>query len=138
MQICPFLLLLTSIFALYILKLCCVQVCSINQSCPTLCDLRGLQPARLLCPWSFPGKNTGVGCHFLFQGIFPTQGSNLHLLGLLHYRWIFYQLSHRGRPNLAYYCKINAPPWLHQCLTINSSLWLLKVFHKKTSIYPSH
>ena len=28
----------------------------------------GLQPARLLCPWSFPGKNTGVGCHFLFQG----------------------------------------------------------------------
>ena len=34
----------------------------------------GLQPARLLCPWEFPGKNTGVGCHFLLQGIFPTQG----------------------------------------------------------------
>ena len=35
----------------------------------------GLQPTRLLCPWDFPGKNTGVGCHFLLQGIFLTQGS---------------------------------------------------------------
>ena len=41
-----------------------------------------LPPARTLCPWNSPGKNTGVGCHFLLQGIFPTQGSNLHLLGL--------------------------------------------------------
>ena len=37
-------------------------------------------PTRLLCPWSSPGKNTGVGCHFFFQGIFPTQGSKLQLL----------------------------------------------------------
>ena len=37
-------------------------------------------PARLLCPWDFPGKNTGVGCHFLLQGIFLTQGSNPQLL----------------------------------------------------------
>ena len=43
----------------------------------------GLQPARLLCPWDSPGKNTGVGYHFLLQGIFPTQGSNL---GLPHWR----------------------------------------------------
>ena len=35
---------------------------------------------RLLCPWNSPGKNTGVGCHFLLQGIFLTQGSNLSLL----------------------------------------------------------
>ena len=34
---------------------------------------------RLLCSWDFPGKNTGGGCHFLLQGIFPTQGSNSHL-----------------------------------------------------------
>ena len=40
----------------------------------------GLYPPRLLCPWDFPGKNTGVGHHFLLHGIFPTQGSNLHLL----------------------------------------------------------
>ena len=41
-----------------------------------------------------PGKNTGVGCHSLLQGIFPTQGSNL---GFLHFRWILYRLSHQGR-----------------------------------------
>ena len=37
------------------------------QSCPTLCDPHRQQPTRLLCPWDSPGKNTGVGCHFLFQ-----------------------------------------------------------------------
>ena len=44
-------------------------------------------PARLFCPWDFSGKNTGVGCDFLLQGIFLTQGSNIYLLlG----RWILY------------------------------------------------
>ena len=55
----------------------------------------GLQPIRLLCPWDSPGKNTGLVCHFLLQGIFPTQGSNL---GLLHCRQILYCLSHQGSP----------------------------------------
>ena len=40
----------------------------------------GLQPIRILCRWDFPGKNTGVGCHFLLQGIFLTQGWNPCLL----------------------------------------------------------
>ena len=40
--------------------------------------------ARLLCPWASPGKNTGVVCHALLQGIFPTQGLNPCLLCLLH------------------------------------------------------
>ena len=44
----------------------------------------------VVCPWNFLGKNTGVGCHSLLQGIFPTQGSNL---GLLHCRQILYPLS---------------------------------------------
>ena len=39
----------------------------------------GWQPTRLFCPWNFPGKNTGVGFHFLLQEVFPTQGSNLCL-----------------------------------------------------------
>ena len=39
----------------------------------------GLLPARPLCPWDSPGKNTGVGCHALLQGIFRTQGLNPHL-----------------------------------------------------------
>ena len=55
----------------------------------------GLQHARLLCLWNSPGKNTGVGCHFLLQGIFQTQGSNL---GLLKLRQILYHLSHQGSP----------------------------------------
>ena len=54
------------------------------QSCPTLCDP---MDTRLLCPWDFVGKSTGVGCHFLLQGIFPSQGSNL---GLLHCRQMLY------------------------------------------------
>ena len=44
------------------------------------------------CPWDSPGKNTGVSCHFLLQGIFLTQESNP---GLLPCRQIFYQLSWR-------------------------------------------
>ena len=56
----------------------------------------GLEPTRLLCPWDSPSKNTGVGCHFLLQGIFPMQGSNLSLLCLLHCRQMLYHLSHQG------------------------------------------
>ena len=54
---------------------------------------QGLEPTRRLRPWDFPGKSTGVGCHFLLQGIFPTQGSNP---GLPHCRQTLYRLSHQG------------------------------------------
>ena len=73
------------------------QVKSENVSrspCPTLCDPHGLQPTRLLCPWNSPGQHTGVGCHSVRQGIFPTQGSNPNLLGLLRCRLFLYPLSH--------------------------------------------
>ena len=50
-----------------------------KQSCPALFWPHGLQPSRLLCPWNFPGKNTGMGCHFFLQGIFLTQGLKLCL-----------------------------------------------------------
>ena len=59
------------------------------QLCLTLYDPIDLAHQNPL-PWDFPGKNTGVGCHFLLQGTFPTQGSNLHLLHLLHCRQILY------------------------------------------------
>ena len=55
----------------------------------------GLQPTRLLCPWDFPGKNTGVGSHSILQKIFPTQGLNL---SLLHRRQMLNHLSHQGSP----------------------------------------
>ena len=63
-----------------------LQCSVLTQSCPTL-KPHGLQPTRLLCPWDFPGKNTGVGYHFLLQGIFLTQGLNQ---SVLHYRQILY------------------------------------------------
>ena len=50
---------------------------------------------RLFHPWDFLGKRTRVGCHFLLQGIFPTQGSNP---GLPHCRQTLYHLSHQGSP----------------------------------------
>ena len=53
----------------------------------------GLQPTRRLHSWDFPGKSTGVGCHFLFWEIFPTQGLNP---GLLHCTQMLYRLSHQG------------------------------------------
>ena len=71
---------------------------SVTQSYPTLCDH---MDTRLLHPWDFLGKGTGVGCHFLLQGIFPTQGSNS---GLPHCRQTLYCLSHQGGP---YWIPIN-------------------------------
>ena len=73
---------------------------SVTLSCRTLLQPHGLlwcteESTRLLCLWNSPGKNTGVGCHSLLQGIFPTQGSNL---GLLHRRRILYCLSHQEDP----------------------------------------
>ena len=60
----------------------------------------GPQPARLLCPWHAPGKNTGVGCCALLQGVVPTQASNLRLLCLLHCigRQVLYYYGHLGSP----------------------------------------
>ena len=58
-------------------------------SCSVMSDsfqTHGLEPTMFLCPWNFPGKNAGVGFHFLFRGIFLTQGSNPHLLCLLHWQ----------------------------------------------------
>ena len=63
----------------------CVHAKSL-QSCPPLFLPYGPQPNSLLCPWDSPGKNTGVDCHALLQGILPTQGLNLHLFCLLHWQ----------------------------------------------------
>ena len=58
----------------------------------------GLYPARLLCSWDSQGKNTGVGCRALLQGIFPTQGSNSCLLCLLHWQACSLPLAPPGKP----------------------------------------
>ena len=68
---------------------CCCCLVTMSDSCGS----HGLQPATLLCPWDFPVKNIGVGCHFLVQGIFPIQVLNPHLL---HWHANSLPLSHQG------------------------------------------
>ena len=72
-----------------------IGVASESESCSVASD--SLWPHGLYSLWNSPGQNTAVGSLSLFQGIFPTQGSNP---GLLHCRWILYQLSHRGSPRI--------------------------------------
>ena len=67
-----------------------------------------LQPARLLCSWNFPGKNTG----FLLQEIFPTQGLDPHLLCLLHWQTNSLPLAPHG-------CLIWAEKWVLFILLLN-------------------
>ena len=83
-----------------------------------------LWTVTLLCPWDSPGKSTGVGCHFLLQEIFSTQGSNP---GLPHCRQMLYHMSHQGSSGKADY---SPPMWV--CLiqsteseseVVSNSLW---------------
>ena len=69
-------------------------------SCSAVSDSADLWTVatRLPCPWDSPGKNTGVGCHAPFQGIFPTQGSNWRLLYLLHWQVGSLPLAPPGKP----------------------------------------
>ena len=73
---------------------CAVLSCSVMSDFATSCLTVTCQ---LLCLWDPPGKNTWMGCHFLPQGIFPTQGLNP---GLPHCRQILYCLSHQGSPRI--------------------------------------
>ena len=63
----------------------CMHACKVASVMSEPLRPHGLQPARLLCPWGSPGKNTGVDCHAHLPGIFLTQGSNPSPLGLLHW-----------------------------------------------------
>ena len=61
----------------------CMCVCLVTQLCPTLCHPMDCSPPGSSVYGIFPGKNTGLGCHFLLQGIFPAQGLNPSLQCLL-------------------------------------------------------
>ena len=75
----------------------------VAKSCPTLCRLIDWR-LPVNCSWDFPVKNTGVGCHFLLQGIFPTQGLNSHLL---HCRRILYHWATR-KAQILKHCSISS------------------------------
>ena len=60
-------------------------------------------PGSSLCPWDSPGKNSGVGCRALLQGIFPNQGLNLRLFCLLHWQAGSLPLVTLGKPKVQRY-----------------------------------
>ena len=98
----------------------------------------GLQPARLLCPWNSPGRNTGVGCHSHLQGISLTQGLNPRLL---HCRQILYCLSHQEAPFLPYaasFQRTRATPTSFKSPppTLPASIFYLSRLHS-TLLHPS-
>ena len=77
--------------------MCYAVLCLVSQSCPTLCNLMDFSLPGSSIHGDSPGKNTGVGCYFLHQGIFPTQGLNLCLL---LWQADSLPLSHLGSPTL--------------------------------------
>ena len=85
---------------------------------------------RLLWSWDFAGKKAGVGCHFLLQGIFPTQGLNPRLLGLLHWHAGSLPLSRLGAlPNSSLsYPPRNTQSPLPAVLTMPGPLWTVDGF----------
>ena len=84
-----------------------------------------LKVSSLLCPWDFPGKNTGVGCHFLLQGIFLTQGSKLHLLCLGIGRWILYHCTTKKYCRRMSLCPSRASElmWAFEPLRALKAIW---------------
>ena len=78
------------------------SMCSFAKSCMTLCNPIDYNPPGFWS-WDFPGKNTGVGCHFLLEGVFPTEGSNLPLLSFLCCQADSLPLSHLGSPYICMY-----------------------------------
>ena len=76
----------------------------------------GMQSARLLCPWNSLGKNTGVGCCALLQGIFLTQGLNPLLLCLLHWQVGSLPLAPLRKPaQLLSHVQLFVTPWSLAC-----------------------
>ena len=87
-----------------------------------------LQPTRFLCPWNSPGKNTGLSCHFLLHGIFPTQGLNLSLLCLLHFQedfFFFFFFFYTTSP-------LRKPTATGRVPLLKMLCWLLKVQQLRT------
>ena len=85
---------------------------------PSLLCPHGLQPSRLLSPWDFLGKNTGVGCHSFSRGSSsPRDRTHVSCIG----KWILYYLSHQESPTTR--AKKTSGPWLlYLFLIYNTSI----------------
>ena len=100
------------------------------------CQAFGLKTARLFCLWDFLGENTGVGCHFLLQGIFPTQGLNPSLLCFLHCWQILYPLRYWGSPSVQFSSVAQSCPTL--CNPMDCSTPGLHVHHQLPEFTQMH
>ena len=102
----------------------------VAQSCPTLCDPMDCSLPSFSVHGIFPGKNTGMGCHFLLQEIFPTQGLNP---SLLHCRQALYCLSHQGKSKcmLSTVCGSLLPKGPHE-----SPVFLRRVKQRRACLEP--
>ena len=102
---------------------------------------RGLQPTRLFCPWNFPGKAIGIGCHFFLQKIFPIQGSNVHLLHFLHGQVGSFATEPPGKPSsvssLMNICTLNERWIFVNCLSTSTDIIMLFFFFRGFIIMPS-
>ena len=104
---------------------CCV-LCLVTQLCPILHNPMDCSRQGYSVHGDSPNKNTGMGCHALLQGIFPTQGS--------HCRWILYCLSHQGRhftPSNVICCLLDLFPTVSNI----SQLWLVDYTYKNYIIF---
>ena len=105
---------------------------------PTLCHL--VEPTRLFCPGEFPGKNTGVGCHFLLQGTFLPQELSSHLL---HWQMGFFtsvpprkfSLASYRPTSLASNCRPTSPSvTVIRALVTNHATYCLRAHDTKNSV----
>ena len=114
-----------SIFHLFYEALNSACMLSRLQLFATLCN-----SIRLLCPWDFPGKNIGVGCHFLLQGIFLTQGLNQHLLSI--HDWQVYSLPLTHHKFLYLGWQQESAVGLGHCGAISLSGLMMRALHSET------
>ena len=115
------------------MRLACSVLCLVAQLYPTLCDPMDCSPPVFLCPWDFPGKNTGVGWHALLQGVFPTQGLNPLLL---HWQVGTLPLALPGKPQLQFSSVAQLCPTL--CNPMNRSTPGLPVHHQLLEFTQTH
>ena len=110
------------------------MLCLVAQLCLTLCDHMDCSLPGFSVHGDSPGRDTGVGCHALLQGIFPTQGLNPDLL---HCRWILYHLNHQESPLWDNTCKeFNTASGCNKCNKWKAlkSKFLSLQFESKTRI----
>ena len=102
---------LNYLLSLYHMAECLQCSCCLVNKSYLFCDPVNCRPPGS-CPWDFPSKNTGVGWHFLLQGIFSTQGSNPHFL---HLKADCLLLSHGRSPKI-----IDIEPYIVESVSLAS------------------